>query len=137
MTRREERTYLYELLQAGAGWNLEVAGRVDSVGAHDGDSVYIDLDLGFDHFSLAHDFEGHPRLECRVYGINAPELGTDAGFAAREYAKVLLPSGTKVMCLSRSWDKYGGRWLGSITLPDGRDFGQAMVDSGHAVPYFP
>jgi endonuclease YncB( thermonuclease family) len=45
----------------------------------------------------------------------------------------MLPVGLKVTFASHSLDKYG-RPLGTITLPDGQDFGQAMLDSGHAVP---
>lgn len=105
--------------------------KVDLV--HDGDSVYLSIDLGFDHLIVSHDWDGAPRLECRVFGINAPELNTDAGKAARDFAKTLLPEGRIVQVTSHGWDKYGGRFDGSITLPDGSDFAKAMLDSGHAV----
>jgi endonuclease YncB( thermonuclease family) len=100
---------------------------------HDGDTVYIDLDLGFDHLIESHDWDNHPRLACRVYGINAPELSTDAGKAALAYAQTLLHPGDRVLVTSHGWDKYGGRFDGSITLPDGSDFAQQMINAGHAV----
>lgn len=112
-----------------------VPARVNEV--HDGDTVYLDIDLGFDHIISAKDFDGHPRLACRVLGINAPELRTPEGDAARDFAKTLLPVGTRVMVTSHGWDKFGGRFDGEITLPNGTDFADLMLGSSHAVPYKP
>ena len=91
---------------------------------HDGDTVTLVIDLGWD-LTL--------KGRCRVYGINAPELSTKEGQAARDYARVLLPLGEVVRVLSHDWDKYGGRFDGDLTLPDGRDFATLMVESGHAI----
>lgn len=100
---------------------------------HDGDTIHVDLDLGFGISFNGASWDGKPLLSCRVYGINAPELSTDAGKAARDFAQTLLTEGLRVSVLSHGWDKYGGRFDGSITLPDGRDFGTVMINSGHAV----
>lgn len=105
------------------------------VDVHDGDTVALNIDLGFDHLISARDWDGHPRLSCRVFGIDAPELSTDAGKAARDFARTLLPGGTVCTVVSHGWDKYGGRFDGAITLPDGTDFAQRMIDAGHAVAY--
>lgn len=94
---------------------------------HDGDTAHFDIDQGFG----VHQVE----LRCRVYGINAPELSTAAGVAARDFARSLLPIGSVVTVRSKSWDKYGERYDGQITLPDGRDFGEVMIAEGYAVPY--
>ena len=91
---------------------------------HDGDTCTTALDLGFGVTFTSN---------CRVFGINAPELSTDAGKSAAAYAQQLLPVGTQVMVTSHGWDKYGNRYDGAITLPDGRDFAGVMVDSGNAV----
>lgn len=107
--------------------------RVDLV--HDGDTIYLTIDLGFDHQIDSHGIDGTPRLACRVYGINAPELSTQAGKDALAYAQTLLPVGTTVAVVSHGWDKYGGRFDGSILLPDGTDFGAQMIASGHAVTF--
>jgi endonuclease YncB( thermonuclease family) len=92
---------------------------------HDGDTFRAVLDLGMD---VAY------TTNVRVYGINAPELSTDAGKVAADYAKTLLTPGMRVTVLSKGFDKYGGRVDGVVTLPDGRDFAQLMLDSGNAVP---
>ena len=101
---------------------------------HDGDTCHVDLDLGFANYELSHDLDNKPILSCRIFGINAPELSTDAGKAALAYALQLCPLGTKVTVLSHGWDKYGGRFDGSLTLPDGSDFAKKMVDADQAVP---
>lgn len=106
--------------------------KVDAV--HDGDTVYLTIDVGFDHMISSHGFDGTPRLACRVFGINAPELNTDAGKEALAYAQTLLPVASIVEVISHGWDKYGGRFDGSIILADGSDFGKLMLNSGHAVP---
>lgn len=103
---------------------------------HDGDTAHIDLDLGFGWVLLAYNpITGKPQWSCRILGINAPELSTDAGKTAHAYAEQLCPPGTAIVAVSNGWDKYGGRWDGTITLPDGTDFGQQMLNAGQAVPF--
>lgn len=99
---------------------------------HDGDTCHIDIDLGFSNIEAAYDLDGRPRLSCRVYGINAPELSTEAGKLARAHANQVCPPGTHVTLVSHSWDKYGGRFDGTIILPGGRDYAAVMVADGHA-----
>lgn len=94
---------------------------------HDGDTMTLILDLGF---NIAF------RSACRIYGINAPELATQAGKDALTYALTLVKPGDKVTVVSHGWDKYGGRFDGEVTLSAGRVFGDLMIASGNAVPYF-
>ena len=93
---------------------------------HDGDTMRLDIDLGF---GVTYG------ISCRVFGINAPELRTQAGKDALAFALTLVQPGDQVMTLSHGWDKYGGRFDGEITLPDGRSFGAIMLETGHAVPF--
>lgn len=102
---------------------------------YDGDTILLDIDLGFDHQIAALDFNGKRNIACRVYGINAPELNTEAGIKAREFAESLLPVGSRVTVVSKGWDKYGGRFDGVITLPDGSDFATKMLEAEQAVVY--
>lgn len=101
---------------------------------HDGDTCHVDLDLGFGVILSAHNLDGHPLVSCRIYGINAPELATAPGKASLAYAQQLCPPGTAVTVVSHGFDKYGGRFDGSLELPDGRDFGELMLAAGQAVP---
>lgn len=101
---------------------------------HDGDTAHIDVDLGFSERASAYTLDGHPVLSCRIWGINAPELSTDAGKTALAYVQQLCPPGTLVTVVSHGWDKYGGRWDGSVTLPDGTDLAARMLAAGQAVP---
>lgn len=92
---------------------------------HDGDTVTLDIDLGWFLTSRQH---------VRVAHINAPELNTAAGKLSARRAQALLPPGTPVELLSTGLDKYG-RSLGIIVLPDGRSLGDILLSEGLAVPY--
>ena len=103
------------------------AGVIDLV--HDGDTVNVKLDVGFDLTVYA---------RVRIFGINAPELSTDAGKAARDFAQTLLKPGDDVRVVSHGWDKYGGRIDGSIEYDLGgepTDFATTMIAAGHALPW--
>jgi endonuclease YncB( thermonuclease family) len=104
---------------------------------HDGDTCHVDLDLGFGFEARAFSLDEKPRLSCRIYGINAPELSTAAGGSALAYAQALCPAGTRVWVLSHGWDKYGGRFDGSLNLPGNVDFAAAMVAAGQASSLLP
>lgn len=97
------------------------------IGWHDADTCKIDTDLGFGIHATG--------FSCRIFGINAPELKTTEGIRALATANELCPPGTRVKVLSHSWDKYGGRFDGELSLPDGSDYGQQMIDQGQAVRY--
>ena len=76
----------------------------------DGDTCVLLLNLGFD-ILLRH--------SCRLYGINAPEHGTEAGDAAKAYLIAMLPPGTEVIVktIKDASEKYG-RILGVIVIPE-------------------
>lgn len=103
--------------------------RVEEV--QDGDSIILDIDLGFAHLISGKDLDGKTRLSCRVWNFNSPEKYTPEGKLAKDFAHSILPVGARVLVLSHGWDKYGGRFNGTITLPDGRDFAQVMIDADH------
>jgi micrococcal nuclease len=96
-------------------------GIVDLV--HDGDTVNVKLDVGFD-------LTVYTRV--RVNGINAPELATAAGKTSRDFAQTLLPPGTEIEVVSLGWDKFGGRIEGRISAAAIGDFAAAMIAAGKA-----
>jgi micrococcal nuclease len=102
----------------------------------DGDSVRLRVP----------DWAGTPFgvMTLREIGVDTPEsirhvAKCDAeaakGLTAKAYAKGLLRPGERVRFIYKGRDKYGGRFLGSLLLPDGREFGQVMVAAGLARPY--
>ena len=102
----------------------------------DGDTLVLRLDLGW-HITL--------ESRCRLIGINAPELSTDEGTAARVWVMDKLCDvggdgfgvGAPVTFVSHQLDKYG-RPLGQVlaTTPQGVSFdlGLELMNAGHAVP---
>lgn len=95
----------------------------------DGDTVELIVDLGF---RLRVD------LIVRLYGINAPEIRTIEGKAAKARLSELLPKGAaiRITTLKDKTEKYG-RYLGILSDGDGHEINARMVSEGHAVPYLP
>lgn len=96
----------------------------------DGDTIDVTTDLGF-----------HVRMEMklRLYGINAPELTTTAGKAARAFLSDTLPRTAWALKLKTQRDKQEkyGRYLATVFLTDGTNVNDLMVDQGHARIYLP
>lgn len=93
----------------------------------DGDTVYLDVDLGFEvRFSI----------KTRLHGINSPEMNTAAGKAARAHLVSLLPDGCEVLVRTFK-DRQGkyGRYLVQIFTADAVSVNQRMLADGHAVEY--
>lgn len=121
------------------------------VNIHDGDTISVDLvvtprgkltkrsktidiDLGFGLHATPRGIE-LPAQPVRIYGDNAAELVTPAGKDALAFLNTLLKVGDIVKVLSHGWDKYAPRIDGQVTLPDGRDLAQTMIDAGYAKPW--
>lgn len=92
----------------------------------DGDTVIVDLDLGF---------YVRVRMSCRLARCNAIELGQPGGAAGKRALEDLLPVGLDVAIDSVSVDKYAGRFDGLIWLPDGRNVTDTMVGYGFAAAW--
>lgn len=92
----------------------------------DGDTVDLRIDLGFSTFT---------DMRVRLYGINAPEMNTQAGKDAKAFLLTLVHEGTVVTIrtIKDKQEKYG-RYLAIIYAEVG-SVNTAMVDNGHAVPY--
>ena len=91
----------------------------------DGDTVDLLIDLGFGV---------HVRERCRLYGIDAPEMPTEAGKAAKAYLESLIGAATGELFVAtrkmtrkpkEKTDKYG-RYL--AVLYDGGYDVEADVD---------
>lgn len=95
----------------------------------DGDTVHAEVDLGFDvRFTM----------KLRLTGINAPELSTPEGQAAREWLIGRLGDVNQVVTIRTEKDrteKYG-RYLATIMLA-WANINAELVSEGHAVVYKP
>jgi endonuclease YncB( thermonuclease family) len=93
----------------------------------DGDTVRARLSLGWYIEHLA---------TIRVEGIDAPEMPTEAGEAARLFLVALLPIGTRVIVTSKTKPEKYGRTLASLLLVNsGGDVASRLIAAGHAKPY--
>jgi micrococcal nuclease len=107
--------------------------RAVMVAVHDGDTITVDVDLGWNVWR---------RFEAlRLAGIDAPELATDAGKAARDWLAAKLPAGMAVTIQTEKdrREKYG-RMLATIWGNDHGDvwadsLNELLIDAGHAKPW--
>ena len=104
----------------------------------DGDTVDVDIDLGFG-VTLRDE-------RVRVMGIDTEESRTRDkvedlfGEAAKSRVKELMSEGAKLITTE---DRHGedmkgkfGRILGDFRLPSGKTLTETLVEEGHAVAYF-
>lgn len=77
----------------------------------------------------------------RLAGIDAPELRApctrerDLAIAARELLAHTLAREATVLLTDIAHDKYAGRVIADMRLPDGRDAAQLLLAAGLAVGY--
>lgn len=90
----------------------------------DADTVDVIIDLGF---------EVYKKVRCRLIGINAPELNTDAGKVAKDFLISVLPINDPVIVVSKDYDKYG-RSVAEIYHNE-VNINKMLIDKGHAVVY--
>lgn len=97
----------------------------------DGDTVRTEVDLGCDV---------RIRLTIRLLGLNAPELPTEEGKAARDHLISLIPSDQLVVLetVKDRREKYG-RYLGTLRDPTepSPSLNDRMIADGYAVEYIP
>lgn len=80
------------------------------------------------------------RTSVRLLGIDTPELRGDCleevqkAEEARDYLRSQVPTGAVVSLSSVRYDKYGQRVVGQVSLPDGRDLSQMMIEHRFARP---
>jgi micrococcal nuclease len=92
----------------------------------DGDTVYLEVDLGFRLTMLA---------DYRLYGINTPERGQVNYKEATAFAEQLAPVGAIIVAKTYKDPEKYGRWLAELYVDD-TNINQALIASGLAVPYF-
>ena len=80
-------------------------------------------------------------VRVRVINIDTPEMNgkcvleKQMAVRARDVLSALIPRGTVVELDNIKDDKYLGRINANVFLPDGRDVGLILIDSGLGRPY--
>ena len=98
----------------------------------DGDTVDVDIDLGFNTWRFCE--------RIRLHGIDTPECRTrdaqekQAGLAAKDYVTRRLQLGGTYSLTTKEKGKFG-RYLGVILLEDGTSINEALVEENLAVAY--
>jgi micrococcal nuclease len=106
----------------------EYRAQVRSV--YDGDTVRLDIDLGFKSWLFDVPF--------RLSGIDAIELGNPGGREARDLVRLLAPFGSPLTIITEKdrTEKYG-RYLATLYVESlgTTSVNQHLMDLGLAVPY--
>ena len=89
----------------------------------DGDTLRVHIDLGFGAWA---------RQYLRLAQIDAPELKTRAGQAARAFVLREIRPSPIVTLRTTKHDKFD-RYLADVFLADGAYLNQRILGSGHAV----
>ena len=107
--------------------------RVKICDVHDGDTISVILAFG--------DFP--VKIGIRIVGIDTPEIrsGKDklpqekvAELIARDHVRSILGEYAKVKLVD--WDKFGGRMLAEVYMPDGTNLASNLVAAGYAKAYY-
>jgi micrococcal nuclease len=93
----------------------------------DGDTVIMDVDLGFGLWIRGQSF--------RLLGINAREHDVPGGLEAAANLATLLPAGRVVTITSVKPDKYGSRYDVQIDLMAGQDLSTLLIQTGWAAAW--
>ena len=108
--------------------------RVKIVKVVDGDTVDVDIDLGFGIWMK--------NERVRLFGIDTPESRTrdleekKYGKAAKAYLVDKLNAGTPILKTFKDGVGKYGRILGEIMIDDETSVNKMLVENGHAVEYF-
>lgn len=90
----------------------------------DGDTIDVAIDLGF---------KIQTRQRMRLAHIDTPERGQPGYAAARDCVREATLG--KVVTIKTEKVSKWGYYLANVTLPDGRDLSDALLDAQLAKPY--
>ena len=99
------------------------------VSVYDGDSITLDIDLGFNHWML--------NQKIRLFGIDTPEIrGPERpdGLVSAERLRGLIEGKDVIMVSHRDRAGKYGRWLATIYI-DNININQLLLEEGWAKLY--
>jgi endonuclease YncB( thermonuclease family) len=99
--------------------------RAEVLDVHDGDTYKLRVDLGF---------RCAVTIQCRLHGVNCPELNTVEGKEARNFVIGLMFAPMVPIIIESYKDQQSfARWVCDVWLQDGRSLAQLLVEAGHAI----
>ncbi len=98
------------------------------VAVHDGDTIKVDIDLGFRIRNTG--------VDVRLNGLNAPELATPEGVHAKAVLSEKLAAGVPVVLTTKKdrTEKFG-RLLADVWMADGTHVNAWLIGRGVAKPW--
>ena len=121
---------MFFMCAVSSGASYAVPARVDYI--FDGDTFSAQVALEPDV---------NVTVRVRLINIDTPEMNgkcvleKQMAVRARDVLSALIPRGTVVELDNIKDDKYLGRINANVFLPDGRDVGLILIDSGLGRPY--
>lgn len=107
--------------------------RAQVVSIYDGDTIRVDIDLGFSQWSR--------NIPVRLAGLDAPEIrGVERieGLLSKDWLVAQIPPGTWITIKTQKDRKEKfGRYLAKIQMPDGSILNAAMIAAKFAAVYMP
>lgn len=88
----------------------------------DADTLWLRINLGFNFWV---------RQKVRLRGIDAPELDTKAGLAAKRFVEKKLADAPFVIVTTTKPDKFD-RYLTDVWISDSVNLNKLLLESGHA-----
>lgn len=96
----------------------------------DADTVDALVDIGFNNYAYH---------AIRLLDVDTPEINRlatrEAGRAALEFVRDVMPVGSRVRLHTEKNPDSFGRYLARITLAGGFDLASLILNAGHGVPY--
>jgi len=114
--------------------------RANIVSVHDGDTLRMDIDLGFSIHFLTPSLDNNLPMSIRIAGYDAPELNRIDKMGEQARSAVLLwwtnhPGPFMIHTVKDSEDKYGRYLVDAIVDKDGADLINSMIALGWLKPY--
>lgn len=101
--------------------------RCSLVRVTDADTCVVVIDLGFRLTAT---------MPIRLHGLNAPELKTTAGKAAKAWTVAWFAAHPDLSIVTLKDPEKYGRWLGTIKpSPDGKSLNEELIDRELALPW--
>ena len=99
----------------------------------DGDTVFGDVDLGFNI--------GFKKMEFRLSGVNTPEIkgaSREAGLASKKFVEDTVLNKEVIIVTKKDGKEKYGRYLAEVFYLDGTNWvslNKSLIDKGLAVPF--